>query len=295
MKHLWLGCSVFLLFAACSSQGSKNEKTVASEGANWSLTEVWSTDTVLNTCESVLYDPSGKRLFVSCINGSPEEKNGTGFISLLKPDGTIEALEWVNGLNAPKGMGVDGNRLYVADVDQLVVIDIREARVIEKLEVEGASFLNDVAIGPDGTVYFTDSNTGTIWTCRDGNLEPWITAGLEGPNGLCAEESRVLLTSSGSSDLKIIDISTGEIQTVTKEIGQGDGIEYTGTPGIYLTSSWPGEIFLILPDFSKIPLLKTSDRGINSADIGFNREQQIVYVPTFFDNRVVAYHLAKSN
>ncbi len=292
MKYLFLYVLASALLITCNPAGKKAAEE--SPVTSWSLTEIWRTDPVLTTCESVLYDPSGNRLFVSCINGSPDGKNGTGFISLLNPDGTIEVLEWLTGLNAPKGMGLDGDRLYVADIDRLVVIDTREARVIEKLDVEGASFLNDVAIGPDGTVYFTDSDTGIIWTYRDGNLEPWITGGLQRPNGLCVEKSRVLLTSSGSSDLKIIDISTGDIQTVTKDIGQGDGIEFTGAEGTYLTSSWPGEIFLILPDFSKISLLKTSDQEINSADIGFNREQQIVYVPTFYDNRVVAYHLEKS-
>jgi hypothetical protein len=70
-------------------------------------------------------------------------------------------------------------------------------------------------------------------------------------------------------------------------------VEFTGTEGYYLTSSWLGEVFLILPDFSKISLLRTSDQEINSADIGFNTREQVVYVPTFFDNRVVAYTLEK--
>ena len=51
---------------------------------------------------------------------------------------------------------------------------------------------------------------------------------------------------------------------------------------------------MIFPDFSKVSLLKTSDQEINSADIGFNQTDQVVYVPTFFDNRVVAYKLEKT-
>ena len=166
--------------------------------------------------------------------------------------------------------------------------------MIEVFDVEGASFLNDVAMGIDGKVYFSDSDTGYIWVYSDGKLEAWITEGLERPNGLCVEKSRVLLTSSGSSDLKIIDRSTGTFETVTTEIGHGDGIEFTGMEGHYLTSSWSGEIFMIFPDFTKVSLLKTSDQEINSADIGFNRTSQIVYVPTFFDNRVVSYKLERA-
>jgi hypothetical protein len=260
--------------------------------AQASLTEVWRTDGVLSTCESVLYDKNLDQLFVSCINGSPTEKNGEGFISILKPDGSIESLNWVTGLNAPKGMAILDGKLYVADIDQLVVIHIKKAKIVERIPVDGATFMNDVAVSPDGTVYFTDSDTGFIWIYSGGKLKKWITEGLNRPNGLYIEEDRVLLTSSGSQDLKIFDRSTGEAKVVTTDIGSGDGVEFTGKKGYYLTSSWSGEVFLISPDFSKQSLLKTSDQEINSADIGFNMEKQVVYVPTFFDNRVVAYKLS---
>lgn len=255
------------------------------------LTEIWRTDDVLSTCESVLYNTDRDLLFVSCINGSPAEKNGKGFIALLEPDGSIKKLEWVTGLNAPKGMGIFDDKLYVADIDELVVINIKKARISDRIKVEGASFLNDIAIGADGKIYFTDSDTGIVWIYAKGELKQWLAEGLQRPNGLYIEEDRVLLTSSGSQDLRIIDKATGEMNVVTTEIGHGDGVEFTGKEGYYLTSSWSGEVFLILPDFSKISLLKTSGQEINSADIGFNMEEQVVYVPTFFDNRVVAYKL----
>jgi WD40 repeat protein len=260
--------------------------------AQSTLTEIWRTDEVLSTCESVLYDRNLDQLFVSCINGSPTEKNSKGFISVLDPDGTIKELDWLTGLNAPKGMAILDGKLYVADIDQLVVINIKKAKIVERIPVDGATFLNDVAVSPDGKVYFTDSDTGYIWIYSGGKLQKWITEGLIRPNGLYIEEDRVLLTSSGSQDLKIINRATGEAKVVTTDIGHGDGIEFTGTKGFYITSSWSGEVFLISPDYNKFSLLKTSDQEINSADIGFNMKEQVVYVPTFFDNRVVAYKLS---
>jgi len=278
---------VLILFFVFSSS-SVAQAPPASQAT---LTEIWRTDGVLSTCESVLYNADLDLLFVSCINGAPAEKNGKGFIALLKPDGSIKKLEWVTGLNAPKGMGILNDRLYVADIDELVVIDIKKAGIIDRLKVEGASFLNDIAIGADGKIYFTDSDTGIVWIYSDGEFKQWITEGLQRPNGLYIEEDRVLLSTSGGQELRIIDKATGKMKVVTTQIGHGDGVEFTGKEGYYLTSSWSGEVFLILPDFSKISLLKTSDQEINSADIGFNVEEQVVYIPTFFDNRVVAYKL----
>ncbi|MCK4747419.1 MAG: hypothetical protein KAT15_10300 [Bacteroidales bacterium] len=294
MKNVLLFISSAFLFMSCNSPKPADAGAEVQSDPLYSLTEVWRTDTVLLTCESVLYDNNRKVLYVSCINGSPSDKDGKGFISMLGPVGSIRSLEWVTGLDAPKGMGIEGNRLFVTDIDQLVVIDIEKAEIMKRIPVEGASFLNDIAVGADGKVYFSDSDTGFLWIYSNGELRSWITEGLERPNGLYIEDTRVLLTSSGSQDLKVIDKSTGKIETVTTEIGHGDGIEFTGKEGHYITSSWAGEVFLIFPDYSKVSLLKTSDQKINSADIGFNMEDQVVYVPTFFDNRVVAYKLTST-
>ena len=299
MKNVLITAASLLFLVSCNSPGSNKSgsdpggtpEPVDQTGPSFSLKEVWRTDTIMRTCESVLFDRTRQVLFVSCINGAPDDKNGAGYIAMLDPDGNVKSAEWISGLDAPKGMGISGDLLYVTDIDQLVVIDIEKAEIKERIAVEGASFLNDIDINAEGEVYFSDSGTGLLWIYSKDGLRKWITVGSSRPNGLYIEENRVLLTCSESRELKIIDITTGEPETVTTEIGRGDGVEYTGREGYYLTSSWSGELFLILPDFSKISLLKTSDQGINSADIAFNIEKQVVYVPTFFDNRVVAYEL----
>lgn len=291
MKKLLYAIVLALLIISCNSPKPAGDQTVSKAEPSYSLTELWRTDTTMLTCESVLFDEEKEVLFVSCINGTPSDKNGKGYIALLNMDGSVKAAEWIGGLNAPKGMGMYDGLLYVADIDQLVVIDIEKAEVSARIPVDGSSFLNDISIDRDGTVYFSDSDTGWLWKLENGVPSPWITEGLDRPNGLYVEKSRILLTSSGSSDLKLIDKATGGFETVTRDIGHGDGLEFTGKEGHYIATSWAGEIFLILPDYSKVSLLKTSDQEINSADIGFNIKKQVVYVPTFFDNRVVAYKL----
>jgi len=300
-RNMMIILATVFVAVSCNTSKSKEgagsgdaEKTPAeSQAPEWVLTEIWRTDTVLTTCESVLLDDASQVLYVSCINGMPTDKNGAGFIARLSPDGAVTDLEWATGLDAPKGMGLYEGMLYVTDIDRIVIIDTQTGDIARTFPVPGATFLNDISVDSDGTVYFSDSDTGILWTLTEEGPKPWITEGLERPNGLCVEESRVLLASSGSSDLKVIDKATGSFETVTQDIGAGDGLEFTGKQGHYILSSWTGEVFLILPDFSKVSLLKTSDQEINSADIGFNEQEQVVYVPTFFDNRVVAYKLSK--
>jgi hypothetical protein len=294
MKKILILAMTALLVISCKAPKTGGQKAESTGAPTYSLHEIWQTDTILRTCESVLYDQAGGLLYVSCINGTPSEKNGAGYIAVLGKDGAVKSLDWVTGLDAPKGMGMLDGKLFVTDIDRIVIIDIEHAEILERMLLPGASFLNDIAVGADGKIYVSDSDTGWIWIYQDGKAAPWITEGLDRPNGLFVEESRVLLTSSGSSDLKVIDKSTGTFETVCTGIGAGDGLEFTGEEGHYLVTSWAGEVFMVFPDFSKLTLLETSIQEINSADIGFNREDQVVYVPTFYANRVVAYRLVKA-
>ncbi len=293
MKNFLFFLAAVILTGACKS-GVPKENTSESSTPVWSLSEIWFTDTLMSTCESVLYNPKQDLIYVACINGSPSEKNGAGFIACLNPDGSIKDLNWATGLNAPKGMGLHEGKLWVTDIDRLVIINLEDPESKEYIPVEGTSFLNDLSIDKDGTVYFTDSDSGRLMICKDGIITDLISEGLQRPNGVFVEKDRLLLSCSGSSQLIEVDKSTGEHKILVSDIGHGDGVEFTGTYGHYLVSSWMGEIFLVLPNYSKLSLLKTSDQKINSADLGFNTKKQIVYVPTFFDNRVVAYQLIKN-
>ncbi len=287
-----------ILSVACGNQPkdqkSQNENEPELSRHSWSLEMVWESDTLMRTCESVRFDDTRKHLYVTCINGAPWEKDGKGFIALLNLDGSIKSESWVTGLDAPKGIGIKDNLLYVADIDQIVVIDINSARIKKRIAVPGAAQLNDIAVDSQGKIYFTDSENGWIWTMVDDHPEKWIEGSFDRPNGLFIEDDRVLLASSKSQDLTSIGLPDNSQEVICTEIGHGDGIEYTGIKGHYLVTSWGGEIFLMLPDYTKVSLLKTSDQKINSADIGFNLKEQIVYVPTFFDNRVMAYKLVES-
>jgi hypothetical protein len=286
MKKIFVLLFACLSLSACKNN-SANQKTSAVPVTDYELKEIWKTDTLLRTPESVLYDEVRDVIYVANINNNPAEKDLNGFISRLSTSGEITDLEWIKGLSGPKGMGIFGNLLYVTDITDLVIIDLDEAKIVQTIPVDSAVFLNDIAVDMTGQVYFTDSQTGKIYTSKDGKISEWVT-GLTGPNGLYAEESRILLATSAFNS---VNPETGEVSMLTDSIGHGDGIEFTGIPGYYLVSDWTGEVFLIYPDYSKKSVLQTRDQKKNTADIGFIKSDMTLLVPTFFDNRVVAYQL----
>ena len=71
-----------------------------------SLVKKWETDSTLKIPESVLFDGGNQVLYASNIGTRPDAKDGSGSIGKIGLDGKIISVDWVAGLNAPKGMGV---------------------------------------------------------------------------------------------------------------------------------------------------------------------------------------------
>ncbi|HTH54510.1 MAG TPA: hypothetical protein VL728_00605 [Cyclobacteriaceae bacterium] len=250
----------------------------------------WKTDTVLRVPESVLYDAERKVLYVANIDGKPDGKDGVGFISKISPSGKIENLKWVTGLDAPKGMGVYKGKLYVADISRVDVIDIASGKISDKIEIEGAKFLNDVTIDKNGKVFVSDTGTGKIFTLNGNKAELYFeSAEFKGVNGLLAE----------GNDIYVVDFANGNNYLLSadknlKKIGmssQGaDGVVALGK-GAHLVSSWHGEVYYVSATGEAKKLLDTKEKKINAADIEYDAKSKMLFVPTFFANSVMAYEL----
>src|SRR6266700_3216321 len=147
------------------------------------LVKKWETDSVLKVPESVLYDAKGQQLYVSNIDGKdPGAKDGIGSVGKVGLDGKIINVDWVTGLNSPKGLGLFGDLLYVADVDQVAVIDTKKAAVIQRIPVPGAVFLNDITVDKKGVVYVSDTRTNKVHRVEKGVVTTFLE-NLQGPNG----------------------------------------------------------------------------------------------------------------
>jgi len=255
--------------------------------AQHTLTKVWSTEATLPIPESVFYSAQDKILFVAQIDGSAGEKDGKGGIAKVGLDGKIIAQDWVTGLNAPKGMARMGNNLVVADVSEVIEIDIKTGKISKKHEVEGAKFLNDVTIDSKGNIYVSDTETKKVHLIKDGKISTYFED-LTRPNGLLAVGSDLLIADSGT--LKKLSASK-QVTVVAEGLDKStDGIEQV-KPGEYIVSCWAGVVYYVKSDGTTEKLLDTSADSINSADIGYDTVKKIVYVPTFMKNSVVAYQL----
>jgi hypothetical protein len=256
------------------------------------LTEKWTTEASLRVPESVLLDSKNNVLYVSSIDGTPEAKDGNGFISQVTLDGKIKNLKWVTGLDAPKGMGLFNKNLYIADISRVVTVDISTGKITNTLEIEGAKFLNDITVDKSGNVYISDSNTGKIHIIKGGKAEVYFEGPeIKGVNGLLATDNGLYVVDfpSGvnyklSKDKKITKFST------TAE--GADGVVPVGKDE-YIVSSWHGEVAFVNAKGESKKLLDTRDKKLSSADIEYDPKTKTLFVPTFNANTVMAYTFSK--
>jgi len=256
--------------------------------AQHKLEKLWETDSVLKVPESVLFDADNKVLYATNIDGTdPWVKDGKGSIAKVGLDGKVIAAEWVSGLNAPKGMGRYRGKLYVADLNELVVIDITGAKIEKRIVVTGAEGLNDVSVSKTGTVYVSDSKLKKIFIVKDGVAELFLD-NLKGPNGVLMRGDDFYLLDAGG----IYKMNKDKTLTMIADGMEGgtDGIENI-SGNDFIVSCWQGVVWYVNADGSKQQLLDSRADKKNSADIGMDAKNKIIYVPTFWRNTIVAYRV----
>jgi hypothetical protein len=254
------------------------------------LQKVWEA-TGLDVPESVLPVPEEDILYVSNIGSSnAAEKEKKGFISILNADGSIKTLHWVTGLNSPKGMAIQGKKLYVTGVDRLTEIELATGRIVKTITVDSAVFLNDIAADKVGNLYISDSKTGTVFKMKDDKVSVFIKSKeFNFPNGLISVGGNILL---GTGD-KVVNINaqSDEVKDYMLNTGGVDGIAMIA-PNVLLFSNWQGTVYSMKVGKDKELLLDTSaTESIKSADFGYDADRRLIYIPTFFGNSVVCYKL----
>lgn len=271
--------ALLLLAGACAAPAAE----VTQEGRQ----PVWRLDGLADP-ESVALAADGRTLYVANVAGEGDARDGNGFISRITTSGKMQQRVWVDGLDAPKGAIVADGKLYVSDIDRLVEIDIAAGRIAARYPAAGATFLNDVAVAPDGTVLVADSGTGRIFGLRGGAITVWSAdAELKSVNGLLPEADRVLATTM-EGKLLALDYRTRAATVLATGLGQADGVARADGDN-YFVGEWPGRLFYVSADGKSRTILdsRTSQRYIND----FIKVGDLLIVPNWKPGSVTAYRM----
>ena len=258
------------------------------------------------TPESMIVDPQDGSYYVSNIGGEPLTKDANGYISKISSNGNTVIQKFIGSkkeempLNAPKGLLIVKNILFVTDIDTVkgfykatgkpaILVDLSDWQV---------TFLNDLTVDRDGIIYVSDMLTNRIFSINSKkNYQVKLFkqgAELGQPNGLAINpKTRHLMVASwGSGQILEIDPRNGKVFVVKKGLMGLDGIDMDSDDNLYVSSFQKGEIYKI-PNLGR-GTLTTLQAGLKTpADISFDRKNKEVLVPSFEGNTVITIPLAK--
>jgi len=280
------------LFAAILvASFSWNSTAIAKPAIAWSLEG-------FDQPESVLLDPTSQQLLVSNINGAPLELNGQGYISKVSMDGQLLKKHWAQGFNAPKGMAIAGDKLYVADMQNLHLVDSNNGKIITSYFASDSKMLNDVSVDNEGNVYVSDLIAGGVYRLQQGKFEKWLSSELlPHPNGLFIQQNQLYIATWGNEmqadfstktpgkvyQLALTD-SAKKLRSISGPMGNLDGI--ASHRGQMFINDWiNGNVFSLKEGQSKLIF----NAGPGAADISLYDGKLIV--PMMLDNKLDVYQI----
>ena len=268
--------------------------------------------TGLKQPESVLHDADQDVYFVSNIQGPSAMKDGRGFIARVRPDGTVESNEWIASgkgdvtLNAPKGMAITGDTLWVTDIDVVRGFNRRTGAPVATIDLapDGAVFLNDLVAAPNGALYITDTqilpdergNVTHPGSDRLFRIGPDRVASIAlstdrfmRPNGIALDKraERFLIVSFGGDTIFAWKPGSGNLEALGAGPGQFDGIEITDDGRVFITSQSTSSLWELRGD-------QLIERIVNlpgAADLGYDAKRRRLIVPLTGSNRVEMYEV----
>jgi sugar lactone lactonase YvrE len=290
-----------VLTIACERRGDRSagERIADSADGHTAMApEHLSTQSGFRTPESARYDAQRDVWFISNINGAPSDKDNNGFITRLSGDRTVMDTMFIasgeNGvtLNAPKGLAIIGDTLWVADIDAVRGFDVSTGAPVATVDLArlGAVFLNDIAVGPDGSLYITDTGirvraTGTTHPGPDRvfrvsgrtPVEVLRFPGAVGPDGIAydAERGRFIIVAYASNAVYQWTVDATTADSIAAGPGAFDGVEVLAD-GRSLISSWTDSTVHVFEGGA----LRAFVRGMQSpADMGVDTTRGVLAIP----------------
>lgn len=263
--------------------------------------------------EAARYDAEQDAWFVSNMLGPGSAHDGQGYIVRLEGSSVGTASMWAisgrNGvrLDAPKGIAFQGDTLWTADIDVVRGFDKRTGAPVGEIDFRpyGAVLLNDLAVGPDGTMYITDTGIqmtdigvlhpggDKIFVVAPGRKISVLTQGpqLKRPNGVvwdpASKQWTVVAFDPFDSELYVPGTGADAPRVLAHGKGRFDGVQSLGD-GRFLVSGWSDSALMVIGNGETVRLV----RDLTSpAAIGIDMKRHLVAIPEPIMGRVSFWEL----
>jgi len=175
------------IISACGSNADANSQSADQSVASTTATLDTSRVTVWNVDANPESVAIGRGVIFATHFGkqlAPMTQDGDGYISKYDANGSF-IEKFVTGLDAPKGMELIGNQVFVADVDSLIGFSVKDGSRSFAVSFSGkAQFLNGLAAADEANLYISATDAGKIWKVDIVSGETVEVADVPHVNGL---------------------------------------------------------------------------------------------------------------
>lgn len=276
------------------------------------------------SAESCSYD-SARGVIVVPNRGVPQTvQTNNAWVSFINHDGSVHTARWIGVqnpadrgsltpplvLNEPYGSDIANGMLYVADRDGGTTANEPSVAVIRRFNmqtgapagefrVERSTWLNDIAVAADGTIYATqtgdrgDNPDPATWQVLKVTPDEMVSIFVQGaplrlPNGIALDQhGNIVVVNTGNSDVLTFSSAGRLLQTETAAQAGSDGLVIMPDGTKYVSSVLNGGISRIRP--GKTPELIARnipnaasmcyDAGANQLVIPMNPNNALAFVP----------------
>lgn len=247
-------------------------------------------DVGFENTESARHDVEGDRYLVG--NLGPRGDGDDGFISVVSPDLTVAELKWIEGgrdgvvLKEPLGLIIEGSFVHVADTDTIRSFDRVTGAPTRAVQVPGAVRLNDLAAGPDGVLYVTDSGNdsqpGALYRISpEGEVSVFVerSEALQRPNGVAVlPDGSIVHGGLLGKTLFYRDRSGRLLRQRDLPTGRIDGIIAVANGDLFVASQDGHLVYRVPSDEAAEPVVVASDIAVPAA-IGVDSQRGRVLIP----------------
>jgi DNA-binding beta-propeller fold protein YncE len=243
----------------------------------------------LKTPASFIVDPALGNYFISNINGEPGSRDNNGFI--LKLDPSEKTLLVIRGgdpqvtLNAPDGLALKGNILYVTDIDSLRWFDKNNGKPLGHIDFTGigAKRLKGLAFDGEGNLYISDVLANAIYKVDAAHKVSIFSKDnqLGNPTGMVYDSIRKRLIVVTRATGKVLGIGQdGKIAPVihtSTKFKNLNGVDWGREGNLLVSDEAAGKIYRIR-NFSRTEIVR--ENILTPAGISFDYARNLILVPS---------------
>lgn len=261
------------------------------------VSKQWETDSIFFAPESIVYDSINKCMYVSNFNdkGGFRDKDDIlrdEFISKIDLDGHVQEIKFIDSLIGPTGVAIYKNKLFIVERDGLSIADIHLRKIVKKIFIQNAGFLNDIAVDNNGISYISDTRKSCIYKVDNYKSEVWYSNdSIKGPNGLLVHKNNLIVGNKNNGNLISISLNDKKVNIIGSNISNNiDGIKKIADQFIL---SWKSKLYLLKSKNEKEILYQLENKKDFLADFEFINELDLIVIPRLLTNKIIALEMSK--